>query len=135
MRAKDWRYIRYENGKEELYATGDDPHEWTNIATDPQHAATLAAFRDELKSRIPAAGSELPPQPPFRPKSTAPRKTEKELSGEAWKDKYFAEHPQADTNKDGRLTWPEYKEYRAKFDPAPAKQARQADAANRGKEK
>jgi hypothetical protein len=38
---------------------------------------------------------------------------------ERWKDKYFAKHPEADANQDGKLTWPEYKAYRAKFDPAP----------------
>ena len=43
------------------------------------------------------------------------------LSGEAWKDKYFAKHPKADANQDGKLTWPEYKAYRAKYDPVPPK--------------
>ena len=36
--------------------------------------------------------------------------------GEAWKDKYFKIHPEADTNKDGKLSWPEYKEFKAKKD-------------------
>ena len=121
LRARDWRYIRYENGKEELYSTAADPHEWTNLATDPEHATTLDDLREELKSRIPAAGSELPLQPPFQPKSTTPKKTDKKLSAEAWKDQYFAKHPAADANKDGKLTWPEYKAYRARYDPLPAK--------------
>ncbi len=119
LRAKDWRYIRYENGKEELYFTRDDPHEWTNLAADSEHAARLAAFRKELKSRVPAAGSEVPPQPPFQPNKTTQKKSAPKLSAEAWKDQYFAKNPAADANKDGKLTWPEYKAYRAKFDPVP----------------
>lgn len=65
LRGHDWRYIRYENGKEELYFTKDDPHEWTNLADDSAHSARLEKFRSELKSRVPAAGAEVPPQPPF----------------------------------------------------------------------
>ena len=117
LRAKDWRYIRYENGKEELYSTPDDPHEWTNLAGDVAYTKTLTGFRNELSARVPAAGSELPSQPAFQPKPPAVKKSD----GEAWKDKYFDRHPAADTNKDGNLSWPEYKAYRAKFDPEPKK--------------
>lgn len=31
-RTKKWRYIRYSNGKEELYNHSKDPYEWTNVA-------------------------------------------------------------------------------------------------------
>ena len=117
LRAKDWRYIRYANGKEELYFTKDDPHEWTNLADDSVHAETLDAFRQELKSRIPPAGSGLPPQPPFKPKSPASNKPDSKQAAEVWKDKYFTKHPAADVNKDDKLSWQEYKTYRAKFDP------------------
>ena len=115
LRRKDWRYIRYGNGKEELYYTKDDPHEWTNLAGDFRHAETLDAFRQELKSRIPATGSDLPPQPPFTPKSSASNKTNPKQDAEAWKNKYFEQHPGADANKDGTLSWPELKTYRAKI--------------------
>ena len=33
-------------------------------------------------------------------------------SGEKWKDSYFKKHPEADTNKDGKLSWPEYKAHK-----------------------
>ncbi len=32
IRTKDWRYIRYEKGGEELYDHASDPNEWTNLA-------------------------------------------------------------------------------------------------------
>ncbi|MEM7011747.1 MAG: sulfatase [Verrucomicrobiota bacterium] len=45
LSAKDWRYIRYKNGDEELYDIANDPHEWTNLAAKPEHAERLAEFR------------------------------------------------------------------------------------------
>lgn len=117
LRAKDWRYIRYENGKEELYSTKVDPHEWKNLAGDAAHSETLSAFRAELATRVPAAGSAVPPQPAFQLKTPVATKPD----AEAWKDTYFKKHPNADANKDGELSWQEYKAYRAKFDPVPRK--------------
>ena len=32
VRTERWRYIRYEDGSEELYDHHDDPDEWTNLA-------------------------------------------------------------------------------------------------------
>ena len=121
LRAKDWRYIRYENGKEELYATNEDPHEWTNLAGQPDHQETLISFRKQLATRVPSPGTAVPPQPAFKPKPQAMPKPAGKPDGEAWKDTYFAKHPAADTNKDGALTWPEYHAYRAKHDPVPKK--------------
>jgi arylsulfatase A-like enzyme len=46
-RDERWRYIRYADSSEELYDHQDDPHEWTNLASKPEHAAlksTLAGF-------------------------------------------------------------------------------------------
>lgn len=49
-----WRYIRYADGSEELYDHDADPHEWTNLAAQPDTAeirAHLAAsFPTEWKS-------------------------------------------------------------------------------------
>lgn len=50
VRSDRWRYIRYENGDEELYDEQADPYEWTNLAKDPGHAAVIS----ELAKRLPA---------------------------------------------------------------------------------
>lgn len=94
LRSRDWRYIRYENKKEELYNTADDPHEWNNLALDEAYANQLAGFRKQLLERIPKS---IP----------APEQT-----ADTWKDEYFRKHPKADTNADGKLTWTELKAHK-----------------------
>ena len=125
LRAKDWRYIRYENGAEELYATNEDPHEWTSLAGKDGYQETLASFRKQLDTRVPAPGTAIPPQPAFKAKpktGTKPTGTAKRKSdAKGWKDAYFTKHPAADTNQDGALSWGEYHTYRAKHDPVPKK--------------
>lgn len=96
LRFRDWRYIRYENGKEELYHTAEDPYEWTNLAQNPEYESKLASCRAKLDARIPAS------------KPRPPGKTDDEI----WKDTYFKKHPEADRNGDGKLTWPEYKAHK-----------------------
>lgn len=44
VRTRDWRYIRYFDGSEELYDLRDDPREWRNIADVEEHA--------EVKQRL-----------------------------------------------------------------------------------
>lgn len=46
---RDWRYIRYEDGGEELYDLRSDIDEWHNLATDPEHAER----KDQLASKGP----------------------------------------------------------------------------------
>lgn len=36
---RDWRYIRYHNGAEELYDLKNDPNEWHNLANKTEHSA------------------------------------------------------------------------------------------------
>jgi len=38
LRTEKWRYIRYNDGTEELYDRQKDPMEWTNLAKDPKYA-------------------------------------------------------------------------------------------------
>lgn len=49
IRSRDWRYIRYEDGSEELYHHQEDPNEWTNEADNPEHAS----IKKELSKFIP----------------------------------------------------------------------------------
>jgi hypothetical protein len=65
VRSEQFRYIRYQDGSEELYYHEADPHEWFNLADDPKFQAAkrrLATFlptkeapyvpaRDWLKER------------------------------------------------------------------------------------
>ncbi len=37
LRSKNWRYIQYADGSEELYDHRDDPMEWTNLAGDGKY--------------------------------------------------------------------------------------------------
>jgi arylsulfatase A-like enzyme len=56
-RSERWRYIRYENGEEELYDEATDPYEWTNLAKDSKYDAVktkLAAFFPKVNTRRPA---------------------------------------------------------------------------------
>lgn len=59
VRDKDWRYIQYVDGSEELYDMKNDPHEFKNLANDPNYAAEIT----RLKKWIPQK------QAPHLPKS------------------------------------------------------------------
>ena len=55
-RSETWRYIRYENGEDELYDETKDPYEWTNLAKNPKYGkvkADLAAFFPRMNTRRP----------------------------------------------------------------------------------
>jgi len=59
IRSVRWRYIQYADGSEELYDMHNDPHEWHNLASDPQYATVLKEHRQWLPapSAKPAPGS------------------------------------------------------------------------------
>jgi arylsulfatase A-like enzyme len=95
LRFKDWRYIRYENGTEELYNTTSDFHEWTNLALNPEYRAKLEDCRSKLLARIP----ESIPEPV--------------QDADFWKADFFKRNPKADSNGDGTLSWPEFKAAKA----------------------
>ena len=48
LRTKQYHYIRYFNGAEELYHHEDDPNEWYNLAKIPTHQKELIYFRSFL---------------------------------------------------------------------------------------
>jgi iduronate 2-sulfatase len=49
VRTAQWRYIRYRDGGEELYDETKDPHEWTNLATDPKYDQVKANWRRSFR--------------------------------------------------------------------------------------
>jgi iduronate 2-sulfatase len=48
VRTKDFRYIRYEDGSEELYDHRKDPNEWENIAGDKTYRKTIMRLKKYL---------------------------------------------------------------------------------------
>ncbi|MAV35916.1 MAG: hypothetical protein CMJ59_10690 [Planctomycetaceae bacterium] len=61
LRTRRWRYIRYNNGAQELYDHDNDPFEWTNLATSPKHAAiTKALYRQLVDVRGTAVPAAVP---------------------------------------------------------------------------
>ena len=51
-RTRDWRYILYRNGQEELYDHRNDPFEWKNLAADPVYAEQKRELRDQMMKII-----------------------------------------------------------------------------------
>lgn len=50
--AKNWRYIKYANGGEELYNIKTDPYEWRNLATEDLHQSTLKQLRSRASAKF-----------------------------------------------------------------------------------
>jgi choline-sulfatase len=57
VRDHRWRYIRYNDGSEELYDEAADPEDWKNLASDPKYAK----IKEGLARWIPP--SAAPPKP------------------------------------------------------------------------
>ncbi|MEN8128327.1 MAG: sulfatase, partial [Planctomycetota bacterium] len=55
IRSKDWRYIRYFDGSEELYHSKEDVQEWNNLADDPK----CAKKKEELRKSLPKKEAPL----------------------------------------------------------------------------
>ncbi len=106
LRTKDWRYIRYYTGDEELYDHRSDLLEWDNLASNPEYTARLASFRKQLDQRITIQTSTV----------VIPLATSDEFSnnyGGKWKSIYFEKYPESDINEDGTLTWQEFKQHKS----------------------
>ena len=50
VRSKNWRYILYNDGTEELYNHLNDPREWRNLADKMENQDILSQLRNELQS-------------------------------------------------------------------------------------
>ncbi|QGJ70962.1 Iduronate sulfatase [Planctomycetales bacterium 10988] len=51
VRSPRWRYIRYSDGTEELYDHQADPHEWNNLADNPELIAVINQHRKWLPNK------------------------------------------------------------------------------------
>ena len=51
-RTKDWRYIRYTNGQEELYNHNNDPYEWHNVAASIENRKVKAKLIAEINDIV-----------------------------------------------------------------------------------
>jgi arylsulfatase A-like enzyme len=111
LRTKDWRYTRYYPEGEELYDHRSDPYEWTNLASHPEYAVIKAELGRQLDSMIPEAAPRSVPTG-----QAADKPAKEKTADELWKDKYFGWHPEADTDGDGRLSWPEYRVHKDALD-------------------
>jgi arylsulfatase A-like enzyme len=48
-RTKDWRYILYRNGKEELYHCKEDPYEWSNLSEKKEYQSVKVQLNKEMR--------------------------------------------------------------------------------------
>ncbi len=93
---RHWRYIHYRNGDEELYDIARDPHEWTNLAAKPEHAAQLA----ELRALAPENPVPVPETPVVSLPSLKWHGAEEPVpvskpDGGSFKVTFINEHPEA----------------------------------------
>ncbi len=52
LSTRGWRYLRYQNGEEELYDIVADPHEWHNLVRVPAHEAMLRELRGRMEAEL-----------------------------------------------------------------------------------
>ena len=52
LRTRQWRYILYNNGAEELYDHQNDPHEWHNLAGQVEYETVRTELRDQLMGML-----------------------------------------------------------------------------------
>ncbi len=52
MRSRNWRYIRYYDGSEELYDSNKDPNEWTNLAGKSKYQSVIEDFQKWIPVKI-----------------------------------------------------------------------------------
>jgi len=52
FRTRNWRYVLYRNGQEELYNHQNDPYEWNNLAADKKCAQKKRELKDQMMSIV-----------------------------------------------------------------------------------
>lgn len=52
VRDQRYRYLKYNDGSEELYDLQKDANEWTNLANDSNHAKQKSQLQDELRFHV-----------------------------------------------------------------------------------
>lgn len=52
LRTERWRYIRYNNGSEELYDHERDPREWTNLARNPEYGDIKTSLHNRMQTML-----------------------------------------------------------------------------------
>lgn len=71
VRTERWRYTAWDGGKRgvELYDHAADPHEWTNLASDPKHADTVKQMQALMRKNWPADSFSNTGGPPAKKKN------------------------------------------------------------------
>jgi iduronate 2-sulfatase len=106
-RTKYFRYIRYNNGAEELYDHRNDPYEFNNLA----HKTKFLGLKNQLHQRI---KDQLSLSVKLTKDETGKQKAAPKKDAIYWKDFYFSKNPSADTDLDGLLSWSELNAHKAK---------------------
>ena len=77
VRTERWHYAEWKGGADGavLFDPARDPHEMTNLAADPQYAATIAEMKTLLEKAFVAMPSRIP-APPRVPSAKTPDKQE-----------------------------------------------------------
>ena len=84
IKTKEYRFIQYGKGGEELYDHRRDPNEWTNLAKNPEYAQVKEKLKQQLLNQVPKEIYRLPVLAKNQEKSAA----------ELWKDTYFKKYPE-----------------------------------------
>jgi hypothetical protein len=56
---RDWRYIRYADGDEELYNLQKDYNEWDNLALRPEHRPVIETMKQKAPKTFAYPGPEV----------------------------------------------------------------------------
>ncbi|MEP3478945.1 MAG: sulfatase [Fuerstiella sp.] len=49
---RNWRYIHYDDKNQELYNVKEDPHEWNNLASNPQYTDVITTLKNSAPTHF-----------------------------------------------------------------------------------